>query len=94
MFKPGQSGNIKGRPPKAINKVARPLKMRISEFLDQRFNELPGIWSKLPPKEKARLFVDLLPFIMPKMTNVDLDMNFSQLSEQDLDMIIAKMMTK
>ena len=94
MYKPGQSGNPKGRPPKALNKVARPLKMRISEFLDQRFNELPGIWDQLKPKERAQLFIDLLPYIMPKMTNIDLDMNFAQLSETDIDRIIEKLMNK
>jgi hypothetical protein len=94
MFKPGKSGNPKGRPKDKPNKVGRPLKTQIADFLNERFAELPGIWSKLPPRERARLFCDLLPFILPKVSSIDLDMNFAQLSEQDLDRIIEGLLNK
>jgi len=86
--------NRRGRPPKALNRISRPLKARISEFLDERFDEMPAIWSKLPPRERVRLFIDLLPFCIAKMTNVDLDMNFTQLSDVDLDRIIDNLLNK
>ena len=91
-FIKGKSGNPAGRPPKALNKISRPLKMRISDFLDLHFNDIELLWPKLPPKEKARLFTDLLPYVVPRMSNIDLDMNFDKLSEEDLDKIVEKLL--
>lgn len=91
-FKKGSSGNPGGRPPKAINKISRPLKMRISDFLETHFSDLESLWPKLAPKDKARLFTDLLPFVVAKMTNIDLDLNFDKLSEEDLDKIVERLL--
>ena len=92
MFKKGISGNPHGRPQKALNKVSRPLKMRISEFLEEHFNELPGIWQKLTPQQRIKMFTELLPFVLPKVSSIDLDINLAQLSDYDLDRIIDKLL--
>ena len=92
MFKKGISGNPHGRPRSALNKVSRPLKMCISEFLEEHYNELPGIWQKLTPTQRIKMFTELLPFVLPKVSSVDLGVNLSQLSEQDLDRIIDKLL--
>ena len=84
--------NRKGRPQNAINKLSRPLKMCISEFLDEKFNEIPAIWSKLTPRDKIKLFADLLPYVMPKMQSVDVDMTLQNLTEHDLDLIIERLL--
>ena len=94
MFKKGHSGNPQGRPRSALNKIARPLKMQISDFLNERFNELPGIWQKLTPTQRIKMFTELLPFVLPKVSSVDLGVNLSQLSEQDLDRIIDNLLKK
>ena len=91
-FVKGQSGNPAGRPQKAINKISRPLKMRISDFLETHFSDIETLWLKLPPKEKARLFTDLLPYVVPRMSNIDLDMNFDKLSEEDLNRIVDRLL--
>ena len=66
--------------------------MQISDFLNERFNELPGIWQKLTPQQRIKMFTELLPFVLPKVSSVDLGVNLSQLSEQDLDRIIDKLL--
>lgn len=91
-FKKGMSGNPSGRPLRAINKISRPLKLSISEFLEQRFNELPGIWDALKAKERAQLFCDLLPFVLPKQNNIDFDISLDKLSEEDLNRIVDKLL--
>ncbi|NLO04103.1 MAG: hypothetical protein GX126_17610 [Bacteroidales bacterium] len=92
QFKPGQSGNPAGRPPKAINKISRPVKESVADFLTEKFEELPEIWQKLKPREQARLLIDLLPYVASKMQAVSLDanINFDALSETELDIIINK----
>ncbi|NLA48902.1 MAG: hypothetical protein GX876_05500 [Bacteroidales bacterium] len=92
QFKKGQSGNPAGRPPKALNKISRPVKESIADFLTEKFEELPGIWLKLKPREQARLIIDLLPYVASKMQAVALDanINFGALSESELDLIINK----
>ena len=92
MFKKGHSGNPQGRPRSALNKVARPLKMQISDFLNERFTELPGIWQKLTPQQRIKMFTELLPFVLPKVSSIDLDINLAQLSDYDLDRIIDKLL--
>lgn len=92
-FKKGESGNPKGRPLKAINKIARPVKESVSEFLTEKFEELPKLWEQLKPGEQARLLVDLLPYIAPKMQAVEMSgsINFSGMSEAELDLVALKL---
>lgn len=94
QFKKGQSGNPAGRPPGALNRIAKPVKERISDFLTEKFGELPTIWERLEPKEQARLLVDLLPYSVPKMQAIqmDADINFSNMSENDLDEIVKRLL--
>lgn len=85
--------NRSGRPPKAINKIARPVKESIAEFLNEKFEELPRIWAQLKPMEQARLIVDLMPYVVPKLqaTTLDGNINLSGLSEAELDQIALKL---
>ncbi len=93
-FKPGQSGNPRGRPKAATNKVGRPLKSTISAFLTEQFQELPGLYKSLKPAEKARMLIDLLPYALPKLQSIAVDgeLNLSGLSEADIDRIAYKLM--
>jgi len=92
-FVKGQSGNPAGRPPKAINKIARPVKESIADFLNEKFAELPRIWPNLKPMEQARLIVDLMPYVVPKLqaTTLDGNINFSGMSEAEIDAIAIKL---
>ena len=91
-FKKGDKNiNRRGRPLKATNRISRPLKLSIAEFLEQRFSEMAGIWDELKAKERAQLFIDLLPFVIPKQSTADVKMNLSQLSDDDIDIIINKL---
>ena len=96
QFKPGRSGNPAGRPPGALNKISKPIKERIGDFLNDNFDDVVDAFAKLPPRDKVKLFVDLLPFIVPKQTQLDADMslNFETMPEPVLDAIVDKLYSK
>lgn len=93
-FKQGESGNIAGRPPGAKNKVNAELRQRVSNFLDGNFEEITKAYKKLNPKDKMKFFTDLMPYVLPKLQNTSVEMNFEQLSETQLDAIIEKLLNK
>lgn len=44
----------------STNKIAGEIKMKLADFLQKRFEDLPELFDKLRPIEKARLLSDLL----------------------------------
>lgn len=93
-FQKGRSGNPNGRPPKAINKISRSAKEQISDFINEKFAEIPKVWKELPVRDKVRLLVDLLPYVVPKMAaiTVDADVNINALNEAEIDMLAKKLL--
>jgi hypothetical protein len=91
-FKPGESGNPKGRPRGATNKLGRSSKEILSEFLNTALDELPEIWKALKPREKAQLLRDLIPFELPKMQSVAVsgEIDVKGMTEEQTDLIAQK----
>lgn len=67
---------IKGHPglkPKGMfSRVSTEVRDNLSQFLREKAQELPEIWLKLSPKEKARLFVEVASFVVPKMKDISI----------------------
>lgn len=91
-FKQGKSGHPQGRPQGAKNKIARPLKEQLSDFLTAKIQELPDIWLKLTPRNRADLIKDLLPYFLARMQTIAVGLEFSQMSDQQLDYIINELL--
>lgn len=62
-----------GRPKGAVNKTTRDLRELISDFLNENFGAVKLNFEKLKPNEKARFFVDLLSYAVPKMNSVQMN---------------------
>lgn len=90
-FKHGQSGNEKGRPAGATNKIGKTVKEQLSDFLNRKVLELPSIWVKLSPKDQSILLKDLFPYFMPKMETVSVDLNVSKLSDTEVTELIERL---
>lgn len=93
-FKPGQSGNPKGRKKGATNKIARPVKEQLSDFLNDKIQELPEIWKKLTPRDKANFIKDLIPYYVARLQSIQVELEFEQMSNDQLDYIINILLNK
>jgi hypothetical protein len=91
-FKPGESGNPKGRPRGSKNIVPRSSKEKISSFLNTALDELPEIWKALKPREKSQLLRDLIQFEVPKLQSVAVEgeMNIKGMTNEQADLLAQR----
>lgn len=89
-FKPGESGNPKGRPAGSVNVVTKDLRNKLKAVIDIELENLPDLLSKLEPRDRIDLLVKLLKYTLPTCTTMspsygeptkpmnldDFDMNF------------------
>lgn len=76
-------GRTKGTP----NKVSGELRKRIASFLEERWDEAVNEWENIKePKDKVKLYIELMAYVMPKLQSVTLEgsLNTSSSVEEDL----------
>ena len=56
-YKPGQSGNLAGRPEGSKNKVSMKLRENITSFLEDNFESVTKTWNSLSGKEKVNFYI-------------------------------------
>jgi hypothetical protein len=59
-FEPGKSGNIKGRPQGAKNKVTPVTKQELTDFLNDEWETIKRDFKKLEPADRVKCFIALL----------------------------------
>jgi hypothetical protein len=87
-FEKGTSGNPDGRPKGTPNRVNDEIRKRIVAFLDNDFDNIKADLKKLEPKERVRFYIDLLQFGLPRLKAIEMNVNYDQVSNEDLDIII------
>jgi len=92
-FQPGNKAGG-GRKKGSKNKAGKTLRDTISNFLEQEFEGIKACFEALPPKDRAKLYCDLLQYGLPKLQALNMDLNFDGLSEKQLDEIINKLIQK
>ncbi len=69
-FEKGISGNIAGRPKGSKNKAGEGLREVISDFLEQRFEDVVRDFEQLEPRDRIKVYTDLLQYGLPKLQAV------------------------
>lgn len=87
-----QTGNkLGGRKKGSKNKVSETLRKNISRFLAAEFTEIQAIFYELSPRERARLYCDLLQYSVPKLQATQLTSDLDKLTEQQVNEIFEKL---
>jgi hypothetical protein len=86
-FQDGNSGKPKG----AKNKIGLQLRETIAEFLSDNFSKVEADFHSLKPKERVRLYCDLLQYGLPKLQAVSLEFDFEKLTDEQLDEVIERL---
>ena len=94
MFKPGQSGNPAGRRKGSKNKISEKLRKKISDFLLKKFKDVETDFDSMKPALKTKLFVELLPFVIPKHQTNESNISIENLNEAELDKVITSLVEK
>jgi hypothetical protein len=71
-FKKGNSGNPNGRKKGVPNKITQDLRESLQSFLETNGANFQAIFDQLEPKDKIRYYIDLLPFVVPKLQSTQL----------------------
>ncbi|MBL7914573.1 MAG: hypothetical protein JNL49_05955 [Bacteroidia bacterium] len=90
-FKKGESGNPTGKPPGAKNKIGIQLRETISNFLIDNFDTIQKDFKKLNPKDRAKIYCDLLQYGLPRLQAVSNEFQFEQLTDEQLTEVIEKL---
>lgn len=65
-YQPGQSGNLKGRPPGSKNKSAEEFRAMIKAFVSDNWEGLQKDFDAMKPAERAMFREKLLKYILPE----------------------------
>lgn len=95
QFKKGQTGNPKGRPRGSTSEKTRYIKEWALSLIGSNAQSMSENFKNLSSKEKWRVITQLLPYVLPKQTEarVKADVNFSQLSDEEVDNIVSQIST-
>jgi hypothetical protein len=85
-FKKGQSGNPTGKPKGASNKVTKELRDVLKSIIEVEIEQIPVYLSKIKrPELKLKLISELLPYVLPKFSNISLNSAIERLPNDQLD---------
>ncbi len=81
-------GRKKGTP----NKVTTDLRTWINELLEKNRPQIERDIKKLEPEKRVLFFEKLLNYVLPKMQSVENQIDFTNLSETQIDTIINELL--
>src|SRR5687768_5834565 len=90
-FEKGISGNPTGRPKGSINQSTQQLRESIIDFLEANFEGVQSDFKSLTPKERLKVYCDLLQYGLPKLQAVQLEGEFDRLPDDQLEAIIQSL---
>ena len=87
----GQTGNPHGRPKGTPNKVTSDLRVWINDLLNNNRKQFETDLLKLEPHQRVSIIEKLLSYAIPKHQSIDTTIDFSSLTDEQLDTIINEL---
>jgi len=78
-FKPGQSGNLKGRKPGSQNKAGAEIKQWIESIIQANKTDFEQCLKMLEPKDRVAAIEKLMSYVVAKPQNLDISMEYRHL---------------
>lgn len=90
-FEKGKSGNPSGRPKGTKNKVTTDVKQFIQDIIDDNAESLAASFAFLDPSEQWRIAERLFAYIVPKQSATKTEVDFNNLTEEQIDAIVGQL---
>ena len=90
--KKGQTGNPNGRPKGIPNKVTKDVRQLLNDIVQRNIANIEDDLKELSSKERLQIITGLLPFVVPKLQNIEAMIEQSKLgvSEMTREEILAE----
>ncbi len=72
-LKKGMTNNKAGRPMGVGNRLTKELRTVLKDLIFVELEKLPANLEKLEGKDRIEVLIKLMPFVMPKVNNVQID---------------------
>lgn len=90
-FKKGRN-KTGGRQKGSENKITSDLRGQIKQFVEGNFNEVVSDWKSLPVgKDKLTFYMNLIKFVLPQLSNMQVLTPLEKLTDDQLDEVIKKL---
>ena len=79
-----------GRPPGSPNKITAEVRSMLADWAMHELRNISDLYAKLSHKEKAKFITNILPYIVPRMKEVDLSLR--DIPEKSIEEMIKRLM--
>ena len=86
----GISGNLEGRP--KSKKSTNTIKAKVSRFILKNASpqKLQGLFDRVTARDKLNFIVELLPYVMPRQSQMSIKSQVNSLNQDQLDELYSK----
>jgi hypothetical protein len=84
MYAKGQSGNLRGRPKGSVNKTTLELRDKLNNLHQKNYEYILKEIDNLTMRQRLQLNKDLLPYISPKLSAIEVtdnNMSYDELAQ-------------
>ena len=90
MAEKGHTNNPNGRPKGTPNKITQDIRSWLTTVIDKNRKQMLKDLKTLEPKDRLKILEKLMQYVIPKQQAVSADIDFRQLSDEQLDDVIEK----
>lgn len=90
----GKTNNPNGRPKGKPNKITADVRQWLAELIDGNRAQIKKDLKKVSPKDRLKMLEKFMQYVVPKQQATTLEIDYSKMSDEQLDSIINAMASK